>query len=182
MGLADLYNQQYGNSMASPVQASSGSGGGGASGAGIGGATVTAGLLSGLTDIATTFVNAGRAKNLAKFNAGMAEIEGRMAKVAARFEIAGIRRRSEKLFSRQRALYAKAGVKLEGSPAEVMLDSLKEAELDAAITDINAEYIGWQKRTEGDIGKMQVAGVYGDAMMKTGAKLLNMGTNYLARG
>lgn len=177
MGLADLYNAQYGSSMGSPINASSG-----ASGGGMGGATVTSGVISSLASIATTVLNAQAAKNTAKFNAGMAEIEGRAIKVAARFEIAKIRRRSDQIFGRQIAMYAKSGVKLEGSPAEVMLESLKEAELDAIITDINAEYGIWQKQAQGDMYKMDAANVYTNAMLSSGAQVIKMGTNYLTRG
>lgn len=179
MGLADLYSAQYEGSMGSPINASSG---GGSSGGGVGGATVTSGVISSLTSIATTLLNAQAAKKTAKFNAGMAEIEGRAAKVAAKFEIARIRRRSDQIFGRQIAMYAKSGVKLEGSPAAVMLESLKEAEMDAIITDINAEYFGWQKQAQGDMYKMDAANVYTNAMLSAGAQGVKMGTNYLTRG
>jgi hypothetical protein len=123
------------------------------SSSGMAGATVTAGVLSGLTEIITGYVNAGRIKQTAKFNAAMGEIQTRMAKTVAKFEIARIRLRSDSMFSTQRALYAKSGVTFDGSPAEVMTRSLKEAEMDAFVTDLNAEMAGWSVEAKGKIGQ-----------------------------
>ncbi len=147
-----------------------------------GGAAVTAGVISGLTQIATGFINAGRVKQTAKFNAAMAEIEGRMAKVPARLEIAKIRKASNSMFSKQRALYAKAGVRLEGSPSEVMLESLKEGEVDAIITGLNAEYFGMQKSAEAAIYRIEGQGAINDQITSSFASILNMGTKLATRG
>lgn len=197
--LIDAYNTQYGNSMASPVKASEGS-----SSSAAGGATVTAGVLSGLTSIITGFINAGRIKNTAKFNAGMADIEARMAqtqadftsrinRVSAKYAIAQIRRTSDQLFSKQRALYAKAGVTFSGSPAEVMTESLKQAELDVFATDLNADIASWngqfaatniatEKKAEADIYRMGAQSVYVDAGTSASNTILSMLTKHGARG
>jgi len=159
---------------------------------GLAGATITAGVLSGIADIATGFINAGRIRQTAKFNEAMADIENRMigvqrtiAKSSAKYEIAQIRRRSDQLYSQQRALYAKAGVRLEGSPAEVMTESLKEAEMDAIITDINAEYtdIGlevsqWSNKSKTDIANIGASSAYANALMGASKTILNMGVKY----
>jgi len=139
------------------------------------GAVITAGVLSGLTDIITGFVNAGRIKQTAKFNAAMGDIQIRMAKTVAKYEIARIRQRSDSLFSRQRAIYAKSGVTFDGSPAAVMQNSLKEAELDVFATDLNAEMAGWATEAQGKIGIMETSGAYGAAMMNAGKTILNTG-------
>jgi hypothetical protein len=181
--------------MSSPVKAT---GGGGSSGSGgkLAGATITAGVLSGIADIATGFINAGRIRQNAKFNEAMADIENRMigvqrtiAKSSAKYEIAQIRRRSDQLYSQQRALYAKAGVRLEGSPAEVMTDSLKESEMDALITDINAEYtdIGleysmWKNKAETDIANIGASSAYANALMNAGKTILTTMDKQLLRG
>lgn len=143
------------------------------------GAVVTAGVLSGLTDIVTGFVNAGRIKQTAKFNAAMGEIQTRMAKTVAKYEIARIRQRSDSLFSKQRALYAKSGVRFEGSPAVVMANSLKEAELDVFATDLNAEMAGWATEAQGKIGMMETSGAYGAAMSNAGKTILDTGEKIL---
>jgi hypothetical protein len=181
--------------MASPTK-SSGSGGGSSGSSKLAGATITAGVLSGIADIATGFINAGRIRQTAKFNAAMADIENRMigvqrtiAKSSAKYEIAQIRRRSDQLYSQQRAAYAKSGVKLEGSPAEVMVDSLKESEMDAIITDINAEYtdIGleysaWSNKAKTDIANIGASSAYANALMGAGKTILSTMEKQLVRG
>ena len=48
-----------------------------------------------------------------------------------------LKREYNQVSGAQQAMYAKAGVKMSGSPLEVALDSAKEYELDKAITDYN---------------------------------------------
>jgi len=153
----------------------------GAASSGIGGA-VTAGVISGMTDIITGFINAGRVKQTAKFNSALGEIQTRLAKASAKFEIARIRKKSDSMYSTQRALYAKSGVSLAGSPAHVMAESMKNAEMDAFITDLNADLYGNNVSVQNQIGSMEAAGAYGAAGMNAGKSILTMGTNYLLRG
>ncbi len=102
--------------------------------------SVAAGVMSGIANIANSFINAQQVRNAAKYNAGMSELQGRMTRLSADVEIKNIRKKAQSLFSYQRAAYAKAGLKMGGSPIQVMMDSLKEAELDAIYADINASY------------------------------------------
>ena len=146
-----------------------------------GGALITSSIVSGIADVANSFITAGRLKNTAKFNAGMADISGRMVKTVAKYEIQRIRKRSDAMFSKQRALYAKAGVTFDGSPAAVMQASLREAELDAFATELNAEMTAWSIKTQGRIGQAEVAGVYGDAGLHGAKTILNTATYIGAR-
>lgn len=137
-------------------------------------ATVTSGILSGIADMAVGFINAGRIKQTADFNASLLDINTRLKRLSAKLEIAKIRERSSSLFSKQRAQYAKAGVKLEGSPAEVMKKDLEDAEYNSIITRLNAETAAWQNQTEGDIGRMEASGAYGAAGLNASSRILTI--------
>lgn len=139
---------------------------------------VSMSVISGLTDVANSFISAQRMRNTAKFNMSMADLQGRMTKLSADAQIKQIREKAQGLYSTQRALYAKAGVRMEGSPAEVMADSLKNSEIDAIYTGINAEYQTSLQRTQAKISNMEARSAMLDTIPKVGKTLLNMGTQY----
>ena len=142
------------------------------------GGVMASGVISGLSEIATGFINANRVKNAYKFNAAMAKLSGRMMRLAADIEIKNIRKKAQLLFSSQRASYAKAGVSMEGSPAQVMMDSLKESELDAIYADISATYNVGLTNTQADIYKSQGKSAQSDAYTGALKSILNIGTDY----
>jgi len=148
----------------------------------VGAGLVASGVISGLSEIATTFVNAQRTKNTYKFNADMAGLQDRMLRLSADVEIKNIRKKAATLFSEQRAGYARAGFDIrEGSPVAVMLESQKEMELDAIYADISATYnVGLQK-TQGDIYNMQGQSAMNDAWTNVGSTILNTGTKIATR-
>lgn len=97
------------------------------------------------------------ASTAATANANLAEMQGRESKIASDYNAAVARANAEAirasseidiqkqikakgaLRGEQVAGYAKAGVKLEGSPLAVIIDSAAQAELDMAITRYNTE-------------------------------------------
>ena len=97
------------------------------------------------------------ASSAAQANANLAEMQGRETNIAAQYNVAVARANAEaikasseidiarqviakgKLRGAQVAGYGKAGVKLEGSPLNVLIDSAAQAELDIAITKFNAK-------------------------------------------
>ena len=80
-----------------------------------------------------------QASKAEEFNASLMRANAQAIRHAADIDIYRQRKRAKSLHSTQKAKYAKAGVTLEGSPMEVMIDSAAEAELDMAITDYNAK-------------------------------------------
>ena len=134
-------------------------------------------VIGGLSEIATGFINARRAKSAYDFNARMAELQGRMVRVAANVEIKNIRKRAKAIYSAQQASYAKAGVRFAGSPAIAMKESLKEAELDIIYTNISADYGISQDKTQAGIYRMKGSQAKYQAGIDTGKTLLNMGTS-----
>lgn len=135
-------------------------------------ALITSSVISGLGDIANQFINAGRVKATAKFNQGMAAIQGEMVKTVAKYEIARIRKKSDTLYSKQRAIYAKAGVTFDGSPAEVMKDSLKSGELDAFTINMNAEMQAWSYNAQAKINVNEASGATGAASVNSAKTIL----------
>jgi len=77
-------------------------------------------------------IQAGRAaEKTAEYNAALARRDADIEKQRAEFEEAQHRRRVGRFKGRQQALFAKAGVQLEGSPLLVMEETAAEAELEA---------------------------------------------------
>ena len=103
------------------------------------------------------------ANQQAKYNAQVAEQRAEAARKASEIAKYQIERRKRRMLSRQKALYAKAGVTLEGSPLEVLADTASQFELDKAISNYNygvevsrnlseanfQRYAGKQRRTAG---------------------------------
>lgn len=107
-----------------------------------------------------------QANRAAQFNASVSKANAQAIRQSAEFDIGRQRREAKRLKSKQIAGYAKAGVRLEGSPLEVLLSSASEAELDAMIIDYNARVgiaqAGAQARQYRRIGKTALwQGVFG---------------------
>lgn len=76
----------------------------------------------------------------AKFNAEIAQRQAEEMRTRGEIEKYRIEREKRRLLGRQRALYAKAGVRYdEGSPLEVLADTAAEFELDKAISEYNTQ-------------------------------------------
>ncbi len=69
--------------------------------------------------------------DIASFNAGQASREADMTRQATEFNVDRIRRQAEVYRSEQIAGYAKAGVRLTGTPVEVLASTAAEFEMDA---------------------------------------------------
>lgn len=74
-----------------------------------------------------------------EFNAAVARANAEAIRASADLDIERQKKAATRFQSSQIAGYSKAGVKLTGSPLEVMIDSAMEAKLDIAITDYNAK-------------------------------------------
>ena len=76
-------------------------------------------------------------------NAILSESESQIASIGAKMNIKKFREQADAFLSGQVALYAKAGVKLEGSPIEVLKASARELEYDALVQEYNADVGMW---------------------------------------
>ena len=79
-----------------------------------------------------------QANRASQFNAAVSRANAQAIRQSADLDIYRQKKTARRLKGAQIAGYAKAGVRLEGSPLEVLLDSASEAELDMMITDYNA--------------------------------------------
>lgn len=109
-------------------------------------------------------IAAGKAQQAqANYNAAVAERDAVAQRQAAAAQEQIIRARAARMLSKQRALYAKAGVTMEGTPLAVLADQAQQAELDA----LTARY-------EGEIGAQR--------SQSQAAGLRASGTNALRAG
>lgn len=122
--------------------------------------------------------------NAADYNARTAEWQARLVKQSSDFAMARIQRQKAKFLSTQQSLYAKAGVKMEGSPIKVMADSATEYELDKLTENYNAQVQMAALKSEAQASRTQAAqyrfqGAFQPAMtLLTGAA--NAGMSYAA--
>lgn len=91
-----------------------------------------------------------------EYNAKLAEREATEAQEAAAYEEKKLRKSGERFKARQRMLYAKAGVSLEGSPLEVMEETATELEMDALMIRRGGQ-LGYQ-RYSAEAGLERMAG------------------------
>lgn len=78
-------------------------------------------------------------RQVEEYNAAVLRQQADLIRKSGELDIARQRKQAVAFKARQKALYAKAGVLLEGSPFEVIVDSAAEAELDIGITKYNTE-------------------------------------------
>lgn len=84
-----------------------------------------------------------------QYNIAVAKQEIEVSRVARKLERRREKEAATRFTSTQQAMFAKAGVRLEGSPLDVMEESAKNMELDILINDINQSID--QSRLESEI-------------------------------
>lgn len=125
---------------------------------------------------------AGRAaRDIAEYNASLLEYQAEVSRKTAKYEEARLRRVAGRVKSRQRALYAKAGVTFEGSPLEVMKETAAEAETDALMIRYagetratGSEMEAISRRWEGRLAERTGYIAAGRTILSTGAMLYDM--------
>ncbi|MCM8784562.1 MAG: hypothetical protein NC818_07375 [Candidatus Omnitrophica bacterium] len=126
-------------------------------------------------EIASQYQQARAYQEQAEYNARVAELQAQQVERAQKLEEYRLNRAKEALLGKQRALYAKAGVSLEGSPLEVLADTEAQYQLDLSVSRYNADV---QKRRLGyEAGYQRYAG---KQYMRAG--YLGMGTTLLTTG
>jgi len=88
-----------------------------------------------------------------EYNAAIAERDAESARQSAEYEAGLTRREKEKTLARQRALYSKAGVTLEGSPLELMAETAGEYEMDALMTERGGKLESQRYRSEAQFNR-----------------------------
>jgi hypothetical protein len=112
-----------------------------------------------------------------KYNAQLAEQQAGDVAESGRLEEERLKREKKRLMSRQKSLYAHAGVNpLEGSPLEVMADSAAAMEMDIAANRYNTQagvnrYVG-----EANYRRWMAKNVKSQAPLSMGSTLLTAGS------
>lgn len=101
--------------------------------------SVGSSISKGILNATNAYVSAKQAESLAKYERGVIEANETVVQAIYRFQVRRQKEQGKRFLSRQRALYGKSGVKLEGSPLEVMAHSAKEIELDIFATQFDAK-------------------------------------------
>jgi len=132
-----------------------------------------------------------------KYNAAVAEQEAEQTMIGARLVEVQKRRQLRQDIGEQVAGYARAGVTFTGSPIQVMVNDLANAELDIAIGNYNSEIQAQSLRSEAEISKMQarqslyqgvtqvsgtlLTGMANQSVNKVGTKVEKIGSYYGVR-
>lgn len=92
-------------------------------------------IIAALVSAGSAVYSAQQQKKTAAYRAKLAEEAGEEVVAGTEFEKARAEREGKRLKSRQRAAYAKAGVKMEGSPLEVLADTQAELDLQQMVIE-----------------------------------------------
>ncbi|OGP65584.1 MAG: hypothetical protein A3K22_03505 [Deltaproteobacteria bacterium RBG_16_42_7] len=111
-------------------------------------------------------------KKAYKANAAILEQDALAEKQKAEYEEGAHRNRIRQILSRQKALYGKSGVQMEGSPLLVMEDTAAQGEMDALAIRYGGDVAAARTRSEANLMRMQgrTAGRLGT--IKAGTTLL----------
>jgi hypothetical protein len=114
----------------------------------------------------------------ASYNAKMAERDARTAEQNAKYAAAQKRRETKRLLGRQRALYGKAGVTMEGSPLIVAQETAAEGEMDALMIERGYSIEAQRYRAEKELYKVQGVAAKRTGYWGAGTTLLTQAGKY----
>ena len=92
-------------------------------------------IVAALVSAGSAVYSASQQRKTAAYRARLAEEAGEEVAAGTEFEKARAEREGKRLKARQRASYAKAGVKMEGSPLEVLADTQAELDLQQMVIE-----------------------------------------------
>lgn len=125
------------------------------------------------------------AKQAGEYNAQMAEMNAELTLKQAAEEETKFRSMFKRQLGDMRASVGASGVQLEGSPLEVMQDSIAQAELDATAIKTQGQRRAWALRSEAALQRYQGAAAQQGAMFGAAGSLLSAGghaAGYYKRG
>jgi len=109
-----------------------------------------------------------------EFNAAISEERAKLARQAGEVRVERLRRERRRFTARQTASFAKAGVRLTGSPLQVIADTAAELELDILLENFNTNIQIQSARTDADLDRIR-------ARQARTAGFINAGTTLLSR-
>ena len=130
------------------------------------------GIVAALVSAGTAVYSAQQQKKTSAYRAQLAEQAGE--EVAAGTEIDVARHQSEvrRLRATQRAKYAKAGVKMEGSPLEVLADTQAQADLDEMLIRYGGQVSAGAYERQGMFSRQAGRSAETSGYIKAGTSLL----------
>ena len=93
--------------------------------------------------------------DLSTFNSRQSTIDAQISRQNSEARAKAIRRSGRQLTGAQRVSFAKSGIRLEGTPLEVMAQSMENIELDAIATKQQGEFQAKQLETQAKFQKEQ---------------------------
>ena len=124
------------------------------------GLMIAQGIATGLG----TYASLSQQEDLLNFNSRQTFLDAQIAQQNAEAQAKALRMQGTKLTARQRVSYAKSGLRLEGTPLEVMAESIENIELDAIAKNQAGRFqkaqletqAQWQKSQADYIGKTKL--------------------------
>lgn len=122
------------------------------------------------------------AKNAANYNAQLAERNAVIARQQAAANEDAQRRHANRVLGRMRSGYGASGVTSEGSPLDVLEDSVAEAELDALNIRYQGELGAMGYQSEAAMQRTAGKNAMRQGYFRAAGSLLGAGANYYAQG
>lgn len=137
-------------------------------------------VITGITDVVGGVIQSRAQTNQAtlqaqafQYNAAVLQQRAALARQSAQLDIERQRRRARRFTGEQRAAFAAAGVKLAGSPLEVITADAAELLLDQEITRFNAESQAVSLEADANNSLMQAQIARSTGFIKSGTTLLS---------
>jgi len=109
------------------------------------------------------------------YNAQIAERDAQNTRNLAAFDAEQKRKETQSLIGRQKALYGKAGVTMEGSPLLLMEETASEGELDARMIEWSGSNKSERYMSEGQLSRMKGSQAKTAGYIGAGSTLLTGG-------
>jgi len=127
------------------------------------------------TELAGQYQQAQAQRQTAKYNARVAEMQAEAIRRQGKLQQYRLKRAKRRMLGKQRALYAKAGLSLEGTPLEVLADTAAQYDLDLATSRYNTEVGARSSLYEADYQRYAGKQAYRAGLLGMGETLLTAG-------
>lgn len=141
-----------------------------------GGASII-GAIGGLVSGFGQMQSAGAETQMGEYNAQVYEQNAQATRQSAALNASQKRKSAEKVISSQTAIYAHSGIKMSGSPLEVMLDSYANSEMDIAIDNYNSEVQARGYENKAGVARYEAAQKARVGYAQAGSSLLSTAAN-----
>jgi hypothetical protein len=117
-----------------------------------------------------------------EYNSAVNRQKAQLAKIAGEATIAKLRRQKKSFSAKQEAAFAKAGVRLTGSPLQVLADSAAELEFDIMTEDFNTRVAILNANSAAELDLIRGDQANKAGFINAGATLLTQIPNFISSG